>query len=144
MSTPDKKLISLESMHNGFIILVCMTLQQSHQVNKPGLVLHYDSSNVEWVSHSTVGKQCIKKGKYKNMAEWQKCAIMFTRANNHTVNEVTQFVCTLKQIVQSVCKEWHIPGILEVRCQNCGWKKILTEKYQKQFKHVIYENQLQT
>lgn len=72
------------------------------------------------------------RGKYKDLSERQKSAIMF---DDHTVSEVALSVHVSKRIVQSVCKEWCNSGGHEARRQNCGWKKILPEELETSITH---------
>ncbi|GBO13372.1 hypothetical protein AVEN_118463-1 [Araneus ventricosus] len=83
-------------------------------------------------------------GKFKYVTEWQKGAIVFGGAHGHTVSEVSGFVGVSQRTVQRVYKQWCNRRSHETRRQNCGRKKILTERDRRRVSRLVNQNRFHT
>ncbi|GBL81283.1 hypothetical protein AVEN_143602-1 [Araneus ventricosus] len=83
-------------------------------------------------------------GKCKDVTEWQNGAIVFGLARGYTVREVSGFVGVWQRSVQRVCKQWCKTRDHETRRENCGRKKVLSERGRKRVSRLVNQNRFQT
>ncbi|GBM12639.1 hypothetical protein AVEN_46132-1 [Araneus ventricosus] len=75
---------------------------------------------------------------------WQSDKKGKSYAHGHTVSEVSGFVGASQRTIQRVYKQWCNTRGHETRRQNCGRKKILTERDQRRVSWLVNQNRFQT
>lgn len=77
----------------------------------------------------------------KDGAECRKLAIVFGRAHDRMENEV---IAVWQRTVERVYKQWCSTHGRIARRQNCGRKKILSERYFRRVSRLVNENSFKT